>query len=362
METQAYLTFELNDLQYGIDTAQVREIFQLPELTPIADAPGDIIGILNFRGKVLPIMHLATRLGQDKLSCQLSDSVIVVEWQGLQVGMVVSQVHDVQPFHTSSIEAVPTYELRGHVHTAFAIGVAKTDEQLITLLNPETLIRQTDEVALMAWEAKLNDSESDSTTAYPSERVLEVQEIPVLTNFFSLYCPDSTIEERQIFRQRAINLKQSLGGSNADSSVPIAVIGLGEEYFGVELHCVREFINVHHVMSIPCCPSHIVGNMNLRGEVMTLVNICNALNLTQLDNASKAIVIEIDNIVAGITVDQVLDVVYLPPSDISSMPTALPQRYRAFFQGAARYAHNTLSILDLSKIFAQGGLIVDQVA
>lgn len=361
METQAYLTFELNDLQYGIDTAQVREIFQLPELTPIADAPGDIIGILNFRGKILPVMHLATRLGQDKLSCQLSDSVIVIECQGLQVGMVVNQVHDVQSFHTSSIEAAPTYEFRNYIHTSFAIGVAKTDEQLITLLNPEALIRQTNEVALMAWESKLDDSESDSA-AYPSEQILESEEIPVLTNFFSLYSPNSTTEERQIFRQRAVSLKQSLEDNNADSLVPLAVIELGEEYFGVELHCIREFINIHHVMSIPCCPSHIVGNMNLRGEVMTLVDICNTLNLTQSNHSSKAVVIEIDNIIAGITVDQVLDVVYLPPSDISSMPVALPKRYQAFFQGAAHYAKKTLSILDLSTIFSQGGLVVEQTA
>ncbi|MEM1251104.1 MAG: chemotaxis protein CheW [Cyanobacteria bacterium P01_H01_bin.21] len=357
METQTHLIFELNDLQYGIETAPIREIFQLPELTPIADAPGDIIGILNCRGKILPIMHLAKRLGQATPACQASDSVIVIEWQGLQVGMVVHNVHDVQPLHASAIEAAPTYEIRNHSHTAFAVGIAKLDNGLVTLLNPETLIRQTDDVALMAWEAKLNDL--DGAMAYPNERILEAQEIPVLTDFFSLYCPKSTPEERHTFRQRAAELRQPLETSDIASLLPLAVIGLGEEYFGVDLHQIREFINIRNVRPIPCCPGHIVGNMNLRGEVMTLVDIRETLKLTQTEtDAVKAVVIEVDDIIAGITVDQVLDVVYLSPSDIFSMPVADQSQ----FQGMSHYAQKNLSILDLPKILTLGSLVVNQAA
>ena len=355
METQTYLVFDLNGLQYGIEIALVREIFQLPEITPIADAPGDIIGVLNYRGMILPIMHLAKRLGQEMPVCRVSDSLIVVEWQGVQVGMVVHQVHDVQFLPVSTIETTPTYGLRNHVHTAFSAGIAKFDNSLITLLNPEKLIRQTDDVALMAWEAALDDADM----AYPSERILSADDVPALTSFFSLYCPGSTLEDQYVFQQRAANLQQPLETSDIHSLSPLAVIGLGEEYFGVDLHRVREFINIHHVMPIPCCPDHIVGNMNLRGEIMTLVDIRKALNLAQPEgDAVKAVVIEIDDVIAGITVDRVLDVVYLAPSDIFSMPAATQGQ----FQGTAHYAQKNLSILDLPKIISQGNLIVNQAA
>ncbi|MFG6101068.1 chemotaxis protein CheW [Leptothoe sp. EHU-05/26/07-4] len=365
MDNQSYLFFELDDLQYGIETSQVREILRLPELTPIADAPGDIIGILNFRGKILPIMHLAKRLGQGSPLCQLSDSIIVIEWQGLQVGMVVNQVYDVQSLSPSIIEAVPTYELREHAHTSFAAGIAKVNDSLITLLNPETLIRQTDAVETIALESNLDDVESDGTTAYPNEQVFEAQQMPVITNFFSLYCPNISSEERQIFRQRADALVHSLENAGADINklLPLAVFRLEEEYFGLDLQRVREFINVRNVRAIPCCPPHIMGNINLRGEVMTLIDIRGALNISQaMDEVPKAVVIEVDDIAAGITVDQVLDVIYIPPSDVASMPAALPQHSQAFFQGATRYREKNLSILDLPKLFSDGGLIVDQAA
>lgn len=382
METTTYLLFELDDLQYGIDTTHVREIFQLPELTPIADTPGDIIGILNLRGKILPVMHLAKRLGQDHPSCQLTDSIIVVEWQGLRVGMVVHRVHDVQSLPKASIESASSYECRDYGHTAFAAGVAKMDDQLVMLLNPETLIRQPDNVALMVWEAKLNklddvlesdlDNHSDfnhsdqnilsqDVTAYPNEQIFEAQQTPVLTNFFSLYCPQATPADRQIFYRRAIVLRQSLEGADISQLISLAVIQLGEEYFGVNLQQVREFINISRIMPIPCCPSHIMGNMNLRGDVMTLIDIRKALNLPQpSDTTAKAIVVDVDDIIAGITVDQVLDVVYLPPSDISSMPAA--RHRQTFLQGVARYCQKSLSILDLSQLLSHGGLVVDQAA
>ena len=275
METQVYLLFELNDLQYGIEITQVREIFELPELTPIVDAPGDIIGILNFRGTVLPIMHLAKRLGQDCPACQLSDSIVVVDWQGLQVGMVVNKVHDVQSFPSLSIESVPTYELRKHSHTAFVKGIAKANDSLITLLNPETLIRQTDEVTMMTWEARLNSLDDDvapiseetvftDATAYPREQIFEVPSGLSLTSFFSLYCSQATPTEKKVFRQRAMGLKQSLETSDLTSLKALAVIELGKEYFGIELQQVREFINTRQIRPVPCCPTHILGNMNLR--------------------------------------------------------------------------------------------------
>ena len=143
----------------------------------------------------------------------------------------------------------------------------------------------------------------------------------------------------------------------------LAVVGLGEEYYGLELEKVREFINIPTVTRIPCCPQHIVGDINLRGEVMTLVDIRKALNLSPSeDSTTKAIVVEVDDVVAGITVDKVLDVMYLPLSDITSIPLAVTKNRQDFFLGTAPYQERTLSILDLPKILYQGGITVDQAA
>jgi CheW-like domain len=84
MASKPYLIFDLDDSQYGIDASLVKEIFPLPELTPVPEAPPDIIGILNLRGEVLPIMHLGLRLGRSTIAFKLSDQCFVCRSQGNQ--------------------------------------------------------------------------------------------------------------------------------------------------------------------------------------------------------------------------------------------------------------------------------------
>lgn len=385
MATQTYLLFKLNDLAYGIQSTYVREIFQLPELTPIADAPGDIIGILNFRGAILPVMHLAKRLGQPMPPCQIQDRVIVVEWEGMQVGVVVHQVDDVQLFSPAMIEPEPAYGHVSPMYTAFVAGIVKNDDRLITVLNLETLIRQTDGVTHMIWGERLNQMDDgplsvvsegqengrgDRPQYSDSESTSEPYTPAVLTNFFDCYCPNSTAEERQIFHQRAQELSQTQTTSSTERFLPLAVMKLGDEYFGLDLDAVQEFITIRQVTPIPCCPPHILGDINLRGEVVTILDIRNALNLTSdppQPNQTptfncKAMIVQIEEIIAGIIVDQVLDVIYVPPADVSALPTSLSRQAQRFFKGIVAYEPKPLTILSLQTLFSQGDLVVDQVA
>ncbi|MEO0355705.1 MAG: chemotaxis protein CheW, partial [Cyanobacteria bacterium P01_A01_bin.3] len=77
MPTQSYLTLGLFNSKYGIAANLVREIFPLPELRSIPEMPGDVIGVLDLRGTIIPVMHLAKRLGLPLQECSLSDSVVV---------------------------------------------------------------------------------------------------------------------------------------------------------------------------------------------------------------------------------------------------------------------------------------------
>ncbi|WP_299412344.1 chemotaxis protein CheW [Acaryochloris sp. IP29b_bin.148] len=362
IDNQTYLMFRHSDALYGVEAHRVREIFQLPELTLIADAPKDIMGSLNWRGKLLPVMHLDLRLGLPLQPCQLSDTVIVMEWQGIQVGLVVQQVLDVQSVTPAAQESAPDYGRSHQINTAFVAGIAKVGSELAVLLNPETLIRQPDEVAMLIWEAELDALPEDSQG---TDIVLETEwQAHVVAghsgaNFYDRYCAAITPAEQALFRQRADELRPPLADTEQTDHLPLAVIGLDEDYFALELDKVREFINVQHVTPIPCCPSHIVGNINLRGEVMTLVDIRTALQKTPSTAVSaKAIVVEVDDVVAGIPVDAVLDVMYLPRTGITEVPMATSQQ--DYFQGFASYRDQHLRILDLPTLFAAGGLAVDQ--
>jgi purine-binding chemotaxis protein CheW len=100
--------------------------------------------------------------------------------------------------------------------------------------------------------------------------------------------------------------------------------------------------------------------MNLRGEIVTLVDIRGALNLTlpDVNEAAKAVVIQVDDIVAAIPVDRVFDVMYLHPSDLTAPPTAV--NGDEFLRGTAPYLGKMLSVIDLPNLLDRGGLVVNE--
>jgi purine-binding chemotaxis protein CheW len=373
MENKQYLTFRLHDLQYGIEAPLVQELFPLPELTFIAEAPTEIIGILNVRGQIVPMMHFDLLQGHLLKYCQLSDYVILLQWEGLLIGLVVHQVNEVLELNTEVIET-ESLESLGDLDPALIAGVAKVDEDIIILLDPQSLIGQPDTLLTLIWDAQsqldgmaasaMNEVEQEhgQDESQPDE---ELQSSKVIPNFYDLYCPTTTPEEREIFRARADNLKPQIESVKlASELMTLAVISFGDEYFGLDLELVQEFTDISNLTPVPCCPKHIVGNMNLRGEIVTLVDIRNVLNLPTpaIGLGAQAVVIQVDDIVAGLPVERVSEMVSVNHDDLTPLPTVLSDFGEQYIRGTAFFEEKMLKILDLPKIFAQGGLVVNEQA
>lgn len=353
-QQESYLIFTFNGLRYGIATSAVQEIFFLPELMPIDEAPRDIVGILNLRGEILAVMDLNLRFGQRSLNYKITDSIIVLQWETLKLGAIVNQVHEVQDIPAEAISTQITYgrQISGKSHH-FLAGVAKTEGELVMLLDSAQLIQHSDAI--------------ETTTSTDNNTLIHNGKTEaVATNVGTLetrrFCPDATPEERAIFRERAENLMRSTDGQDLTGLMPIAVIGLNDEYFGLDLNLVREFTDIRDITPIPCCPDRIIGNMNLRGEIVTLVDIRRTLNLpvSGMKAALKAMVVHLDDLVAGIAIEEVCDVMYLHPSQVTPVPAAVHSANDEYLRGTAPYRHKMMSLLDLPKILSQGELEVNE--
>ncbi|HEY9597089.1 MAG TPA: chemotaxis protein CheW, partial [Cyanophyceae cyanobacterium] len=331
IETKQYLKFRLHELQYGIEATLVQEIFPLPELIPIAEASSDMIGLLNFKGQIVPIMHLDLLQEHPAKKIQLSDYVIILQSEDLQFGMIVHQVNEVLEVNAELIKSNSFYEAIDKNDSALVSGIAKLEIGNIILLDPKGFMPKVESVLPLIWDAQaqldliaaspISNAEQQLEQAVPHQDD-ELQTSKIISEFYNLYCPNITPESRAIFRQRADNLRQSSERLNVTTELmPLAVIGLGSEYFGVDLELVRGFTEISNLTPIPCCPNHIVGNMNLRGEIVTLVDIRNVLNLPTppVKIGSEAVVVQLDDIVAGLPVDRVLEMVYLNSADMTPL-------------------------------------------
>lgn len=337
-----YLIFNLNGSLYGVKATLVQEIFYLPELTVAVEAPADIIGVINLRGRIVPIMDLNRRFGRQPQDYQLSDSIIVVEWQDLLIGILVNQVHEVKNLDSANIEIAVQYGREQETASRFTAGIAKLDGEIITILNHESLLRYS---SLQEPLAALEPAADQSNGSRKASELLCLSKA-----------------DQAVLRDRATNLLQLPQNQDFTGLIPLAVIGLNGEYFGLDLKFVREFTDIRRITPIPCCPSHIVGNVNLRGEIVTLIDIRGLLNLSTRSNDSvkTAMIVDIDELIAGITVDEVFDVTYLDPNELKAVPTAVHSEGSEFLKGTAPYSERMMGILDMGKIFNQGSLFVEE--
>lgn len=358
MENKSYLIFLQNNSFYGIEALSVREVFLLPEVTAIAEMPDSIIGVINLRGNILPLMDLNIRLGYGQRDYSLTDNVVVIEWQQFTIGIIVNEVYEVKNIPVTEIKKeLYSYGNDRHHQSNLVTGLANLEEKLIILLSSKHLIQYVE-------VPDFSVDQPPKIDVLIKEKSLE--KITENQNFSRLvFCPNATSKERYIFQERAKKMRLSTHIQDVSHLIPLAVIGLNEEYFGIDLKVVREFTYIHKVTPIPCTPEHIFGNINLRGEIITLVNIRGLLNMQiyqNKNNKNQALIFEVDDFVGGIRVDEIFDVLYLNPLDIKSIPATINHdiTHNEYLLGTAMYREKMMSIINFKKIITQKSLVVEQ--
>ncbi len=138
-ETKAgkYLTFKLADEDYGVSLLKVREIIGMMPITSVPRTPAFVKGVINLRGKVIPVTDLRMRFDMAEIDYTDRTCIIVVEVEGqdakLQMGIVVDAVTEVLPIKAEEIEAPP--EFGAKVDTHYILGMANMDGAVKILLD-----------------------------------------------------------------------------------------------------------------------------------------------------------------------------------------------------------------------------------
>ncbi len=136
-----HLTFSLGKESYGIPILQVREIIGMMEITPVPKTPDFIKGIINLRGKIIPVMDLRCKFGMPEKEYNERTCIIVVEIDinGLQklLGVVVDMVSEVVSINASEIEPPPEYGQNAEHN--FILGIGKIKDKVVIILDIEEI-------------------------------------------------------------------------------------------------------------------------------------------------------------------------------------------------------------------------------
>lgn len=140
------VVFDLNEEAYGVDISQVREIIRMQEITRVPRAPEFIEGVINLRGKVIPVVDLRARFSMPGTERTDEHRIVVVDVDGQDIGMVVDAVTEVSRVPSNSIE--PPSSVITTDDSEYLTGIVKTDDKLIILLDIAKVISDSEASAL----------------------------------------------------------------------------------------------------------------------------------------------------------------------------------------------------------------------
>lgn len=142
--------FHVGGEEFGINILRVQEIIRSQQLTRVPNSPDCMEGVMNLRGKIIPVIALRKRFGLDEVPPDKQNRIVVVEIQGNVLGFVVDAVSEVLRIPADTVEAPPRL---GAVEREYVAGVGKIGDRLLILLDADRLMSSSEEADIAATSA-----------------------------------------------------------------------------------------------------------------------------------------------------------------------------------------------------------------
>ena len=361
----SYCLFDINQYHCAVQANNVEEVFALPELVPIPNAPLGVMGVIDLRGDTIPIVDLRLNDESKTRNYQLTDSIIILNQADLRIGIIASSVKGVKDLSTQDLMTnLDTYGESSSLNVnRFFTGVILDETEIFILSPPQDWFRVGEIQQILSVTRFLVDdfykSQAKSQADQPTSAAYLSEEDSAI-----IFAPMATPEEQAKFRQRAESLRQSPDEErSAVEHRALVAISLDENIFGIDSSLVREFITIDQATPIPCCPKHIIGAINLRGEILTVIDMTRSLELSlkSLPRTPKAIVVEFEDVLAAIIVEDIRDALFsVDPKDIKAMANSSSMG-SPYVQGIVPYGDEPMQILDMPMLLHSNALVVNQV-
>ena len=161
-EACQYLTFKLADEVFALDVAKVREILEYSKITKVPKTAEFLLGVINVRGSVVPVIDMRLRLGLSSVTPTVDTCIVVleisIEGETVIVGALVDSVQEVFELESQMIEPAPRIGTRWK--TEFIDGLGKRDDSFIMILNIEKLIASQETAFFSEIEAAVSQAPS----------------------------------------------------------------------------------------------------------------------------------------------------------------------------------------------------------
>ena len=136
------VSFMLDEEEYGVEVLKVREIIRMPTITKMPNTAQHVEGIINLRGKVIPIISMRKRFGLMESESSGHTRIIIMDVVGALTGFIVDAVSEVIRIHSSEIQPPPSMVMSGGIGQEFITGVFNHAERLLIIMDVDRMFSE----------------------------------------------------------------------------------------------------------------------------------------------------------------------------------------------------------------------------
>ena len=277
-------------------------------------------------------MDLFLRQGKVTQKYTTQDRVLIVEFQNRLYGIHINEVHNVIDIDIEQ-KTFPNQEEDNS--NLICDGIVQTEFGMTQILNLDHLFK--------------------SSPNLPHKRDLSRSHLPRIMS-------GMTDLELKVLEKRKQSYSEVTAIEEYASLTSMVIFELGNEIFSIELKNILEFANGEGITKIPCISPHVAGCLNLRGDILILIDLLYIIKdeKTVLESSKKIIIIREADIVVGFIVDLLIDVIYLGKDQILAKPSEKRSGGKDFLKGTCIYDSNVVGILDVEKLYGYDRLYVEE--
>lgn len=307
-----FISFNILSQEYAVEIHKINEIIWLPEVTSVPGLSRYVLGIFSLRGRVIPLLSLHDKFGKTLHADKETTRVVIVDIGSVLVAFAADRVNAVLSVEESLIEPPPkVYEDQKDTEIS-AVLKLEDGQRLVMVLEPDNLV---DDAELEALK-QVSDKNTES--------------------------------DQMDMRQENTN----------DTEKQIVTFQIENEYYGIHIEKVQEINRYTNVTRIPKTPKFVEGIVNLRGEVIPLIDLRTRFELEQKerDEFTRVIIVNLSNMKVGFVVDWVDEVLRIRQGDIDSVPPVLSAAVNSeFIDGVVNFEkkERMILILDVEELFSR---------
>ncbi len=309
IEEVQLVSFLLGNEEFALEIENVREIIRYPEVVKVPNMPHYVKGVISLRDNLMPIIDMRLKLNTGSDEITDSTRVIVIDVDNTRIGLVVDRVYEVARIPKDTIFPPPQAL---NVDTSERLqGIARVDggKRIIMLIDPMSIMTREelqDIGSLDSADSSVIDEENDYT--------------------------DQIDEEQMV------------------------VFKLAGEQFGVRIIQVQEINRLSKITKVPRAPRFVEGVINLRGDVIPLIDLRKRFEIESKEHNefTRVIVSDINNKKIGIIVDEVLEVLRIPANLLEQAPDIVQENeMQSFMDGIAKLEKRMIMLLNLENVLVE---------